>query len=101
VCTFGQVIFLHDQQAQVLAVVEGAADVAFVRADQPTILAAEGVISLDDVKILSPVRMPFTLLHTPLIVPCLHADSDMLPHILHALHCHTAAAGDLLNCSLH
>ena len=71
VCTFGQVIFLHDQQAQVLAVVEGAADVAFVRADQPTILAAEGVISLDDVKILSPVRMPFTLLHTPLIVPCL------------------------------
>ncbi len=64
-------IFLHDQQEQVLAVVEGAADVAFVRADQPTILAAEGVISLDDVKILSPVRMPFTLLHTPLIVPCL------------------------------
>ncbi len=64
-------IFLHDQQAQVLAVVEGTADVAFVRADQPTILAAEGVISLDDVKILSPVRMPFVLLHTPLIVPCL------------------------------
>ena len=50
-----QVIFLHDQQAQVLAVVEGTADVAFVRADQPSVLAAANVISLDQIKILSPV----------------------------------------------
>lgn len=53
-CTV-QVQFLHDQQAQVLAVVEGTADVAFVRADQPSVLAAANVISLDQVKILSPV----------------------------------------------
>ncbi len=67
-CTFGQVIFLHDQQAQVLAVVEGTADVAFVRADQPATLAAQKVISLDEVKILSPVRC---YLHycTPLMLP--------------------------------
>ncbi|DBA92675.1 TPA: hypothetical protein ACH3X1_002887 [Trebouxia sp. C0004] len=53
-----QVIFLHDQQAQMLAVVDGTADVAFVRADQPATLAAEGVISLDEVKILSPMTFP-------------------------------------------
>ena len=48
-------IFIHDQQAQVLAVVDGLADVAFVRADQPSVLAAAGVIDIDQVKILSPV----------------------------------------------
>ena len=83
--THAQVIFLHDQQQQVLSVVNGAADVAFVRADQPGIMASQGLLNITDVKILSPVSVhAYSCLHA---VPAMHghevlsACTDHLHHL--------------------
>ena len=54
-----QVIFIDSQQAQVLSVANGLADVAFVRADQLSKLADSS-----DFKILSPVRLLLSELHS-------------------------------------
>lgn len=60
-CYF-QVIFIPDQQSQVMAVVNGTADVAFVRSDQPAKLVASNIISSSQVKVLSPVSPNASLL---------------------------------------
>ena len=72
-----QVIFLHDQQQQVLSVVNGAADVAFVRADQPGVMASQGLLNISDIKILSPVS-----LHA---FACMHRQSALLA--VHTCEC--------------
>ena len=54
-CCYAQVMFMPDQQAQVMAVVNGYADVAFVRADQPSRLIDTSTISASQIKVLSPV----------------------------------------------
>lgn len=48
-----QVIFIENQRAQVLAVVNGSADVAFVRADQLSMLDESA-----ELKVLAPVSYP-------------------------------------------
>lgn len=50
-----QVLFINSQQRQIMSLMQGHADVAFVRADQPAILAAAGVLNQSDIKILSSV----------------------------------------------
>ena len=74
-----QVIFLSDQQQQVLAVLGGQADVAFVRSDQPSVLAAADIISLDDIKILSPVSS-HALIH-PCVRPAIHPFARLSIHL--------------------
>ena len=54
-CYALQVIFQPSQQQQLLSVVHKAADVAFVNADQPAVMASQGLLDITDIKILSPV----------------------------------------------
>ena len=62
-----QVLFINSQQRQIMSLMQGHADVAFVRADQPAVLEAAGVLDASSIKVLSSVSHELSML--PFMLP--------------------------------